>query len=75
MYLQAYISTLIGKLECPDGKSWCLPVKINDGTASMDVDLSNKVNRQSFIGRWKYQMKTTIEIIVGFNYSSTSPLL
>jgi hypothetical protein len=46
VYLQAYISTLIGKLECPDGKRWCLPVKINDGTASMDVDLSNKVNRQ-----------------------------
>ncbi|XP_063402876.1 recQ-mediated genome instability protein 1-like [Mytilus trossulus] len=41
--VKAYISTLIGKLECPDSKRWCLPVKINDGTASMDVDLSNKV--------------------------------
>lgn len=41
--VKAYISTLMGKLECPDGKRWCLPVKINDGTASMDVDLSNKV--------------------------------
>lgn len=41
--VKAYISTLIGKLECADFKRWFLPVKINDGTASMDVNLSNKV--------------------------------
>ncbi|KAJ8314627.1 hypothetical protein KUTeg_006777 [Tegillarca granosa] len=39
----AYVSTLNGRLECPNGDRWILSCKINDGTATMDVDLSNQV--------------------------------
>lgn len=41
--IKAYVSTLNGRLECPNGDRWILSCKINDGTATMDVDLSNQV--------------------------------
>ncbi|XP_074650576.1 recQ-mediated genome instability protein 1-like isoform X2 [Tubulanus polymorphus] len=40
--VKAYISTLTGKLEFNSGQYWSLSAKINDGTASVDVDLSDQ---------------------------------
>ncbi|KAK2143564.1 hypothetical protein LSH36_831g00041 [Paralvinella palmiformis] len=39
--VKAYVSTLIGRLEHNGGEHWSLTVKLNDGTASRDVDLSD----------------------------------
>jgi len=43
LYIQAYIATLLGRLEANEGKFWSLLVKINDGTATMDVTISDQV--------------------------------
>ncbi|XP_062592864.1 recQ-mediated genome instability protein 1-like [Saccostrea cucullata] len=41
--VKAYVSTLTDKLSRPAGIKWQLPCKINDGSAVMDVNLSDKV--------------------------------
>ncbi|OWF53628.1 recQ-mediated genome instability protein 1-like [Mizuhopecten yessoensis] len=41
--VKAYISTLIGRLDSSGGKEWTLACKINDGSDSLDVDLSSGV--------------------------------
>jgi len=43
VFVKAYIATLLGRLEANDGKFWSLLVKINDGTATMDVVISDQV--------------------------------
>ena len=43
MDIQVYIATLVGRLESNEGKFWSLLVKINDGTATMDVVISDQV--------------------------------
>lgn len=49
--LQVVVSTLLSKLESNNGSHWSLMVRVNDGSASMDVDLSNQVSgRQSTCG-------------------------
>jgi len=44
---QAFIATLLSRLEANDGKFWSLLVKINDGTATMDVVISDQVCRNN----------------------------
>jgi len=41
--MQAYIATLLGRLEANEGRFWSLLVKINDGTATLDVVISDQV--------------------------------
>ncbi|XP_067674535.1 recQ-mediated genome instability protein 1-like [Haliotis asinina] len=41
--IKGYISTLTSKLTSCQGKTWSLSCKINDGTAALNVDLSNSV--------------------------------
>ncbi|XP_059153882.1 recQ-mediated genome instability protein 1-like isoform X3 [Physella acuta] len=41
--VKAYISTLTNKLGCAEGNQWTLSCRINDGTATLDVDFSNDV--------------------------------
>ena len=41
--VKAYIATLLSRLETNDGKFWSLLVKINDGTATLDVVISDQV--------------------------------
>ncbi|XP_069123332.1 recQ-mediated genome instability protein 1-like [Argopecten irradians] len=41
--VKAYISTLIGRLDSSGGKEWKLACKINDGSDTLDVDLSSGV--------------------------------
>ena len=43
LFFQAYISTVVGKIDHHNGTFWSLPVKINDGSATIDVDLSDQV--------------------------------
>ena len=42
--IQAYVSTLVSKLDHGGGSRWSLRVKLNDGSAVMDCDLANEVN-------------------------------
>jgi len=42
------VSTLMSRLENNLGARWSLKVKINDGTASLDVQLSDEV-AQAFL--------------------------
>lgn len=47
--VQAYIATLLGRLEANEGKFWSLLVKINDGTATVDVVISDQVCHSTHI--------------------------
>ena len=40
---QGYIATLLSRLEANEGTFWSLLVKINDGTAALDVVISDQV--------------------------------
>ncbi|GBM53545.1 RecQ-mediated genome instability protein 1 [Araneus ventricosus] len=41
--VKGFIITVLSKLECTVDKGWSLMVKINDGTASLDVNIHDKV--------------------------------
>ncbi|GIX95655.1 recQ-mediated genome instability protein 1 [Caerostris extrusa] len=41
--IKGFIITVLSKLECTVDKGWNLMVKINDGTASLDVNIHDKV--------------------------------
>ncbi|GFX29338.1 recQ-mediated genome instability protein 1 [Trichonephila clavipes] len=41
--IKGFIITVLSKLECTVDKGWSLMVKINDGTASLDVNIHDKV--------------------------------
>ncbi|KAI8791790.1 recQ-mediated genome instability protein 1 [Biomphalaria glabrata] len=57
--VKAYISTLTEKLSCGNGDRWTLACRINDGTASIDVDLDDKVLTEliGFSAHTSVQMK------------------
>lgn len=40
--MKGFVMTLVSRLD-PSSGSWRLPVKINDGTASLDVDIHDQV--------------------------------
>ena len=40
---QAYVATMLSRLEHNGGSHWSLAVKINDGSAAVDVDISDQV--------------------------------
>ncbi|EDO31900.1 predicted protein, partial [Nematostella vectensis] len=40
--IKAYVSTLVNHSQTP-GTGWCVTVKVNDGTAAMDMDLGAEV--------------------------------
>ncbi|KAF8778740.1 RecQ-mediated genome instability protein 1 like protein [Argiope bruennichi] len=41
--IKGFIITVLSKLECTREKGWSLMVKINDGTATLDVNIHDKV--------------------------------
>jgi hypothetical protein len=77
--LQAYVSTLTDKLSRPSGIRWLLPCKINDGSAVMDVNLSDKVIMSPLFQEETYclilSINTTVSMSVTKSYVHSSEIL
>ena len=56
--LQAYVATMLSRLEHNHGSHWSLTVKINDGSAAVDVDISDQVRAKC---QWFYCILTGLE--------------
>jgi len=47
--VEAYIATLLSRLETNDGRFWSLLVKVNDSTATVDAIISDQVCQRDYL--------------------------
>ena len=71
LFLQAYFSTLLSRLEFNQDNKWSLRAKVNDGSASLDVKLSNQVtvlkvvaSAKHWQGTWHFMARLSALLIV-----------